>query len=194
MSFATFVARLSMQRAISRMKSEPVSVPLTLKGRPLLVLLPRDQRNLTVVKQVLAEIIEIFGDTTITLLAFPGGDVQSIFPTKGIRIISPPPSALNWQKLPSRSFLEMMRKEKFEFIFDTNLDENRFAARILLEFPKAVRFGCSDLLGAPFLNLEIKTKYSRDRRLIYSSILEVIAGLGKSGKSGRTMSEEHLCI
>lgn len=194
MSFRSFAARLSMRRAISRMKSEPVSVPLVFKGRPLLVLLPKEQRHLTIVKQVLPEVIEIFGDTNITLLAFPGGDVQSIFPTKGIRIISPSPSVLNWQKLPSRSFLETLRKDKFEYIFDTNLDENRFAARILLEFPKAVRFGCSDLLGAPFLNLEIKTKYARDRRLIYSSILEVIAALGKSGQKGRTISEEPLCI
>jgi hypothetical protein len=183
-----------MQRAISRMKSEPVSVPLTLKGRPLLVLLPKDQRNLTIVKQVLPEVIDIFGDTSITLLAFPGGEVQSIFPTKGIRIISPPPSVLSWQKLPARSFLELLRRDKYEYIFDTNLEENRFAARILLEFPKAVRFGCSERLGAPYLNLEIKTKYTRDRRLIYSSILEVIAALGKSGQRGRAVSEEHLCI
>jgi hypothetical protein len=193
MGIKSFAAQWNLRRQSRRLQPEPVTFPLTLTGRSLLVLLPMEQRHLTVVKQVLPDIVELFGDRQIHLLAYPGTDVQSIFPTKGLNITSPPRTVLNWQGLPSRSFLETLHKTKFEYVFDANLEDNLFAARVLLEFPKAVRFGCSGRLGAPFFNLEIKTKYMRDRRLIYSSILEVVAELSHVGKLHDSTIEEQPC-
>lgn len=193
MGIKSFAAQWALRRVCGRLHAEPVSFPLTLTGKSLLVLLPMEQRHLTVVKQVLPDIIELFGNRQIHLLAYPGTEVQSIFPTKGLQITSPSRTVLNWQGLPSRSFLDSLHKTKFEFLFDTNLEDNLFAARVLLEFPQAVRFGCSGRLGAPYFNLEIKTKYMRDRRLIYSSILEVVAELSHVGRLHDSTIEEQPC-
>jgi hypothetical protein len=157
------------------------------------VLLPASQRELTIVKQILPEITAIFGGRNVSLLAYPNTHVESIFPTKGFRIISPGRSALGWSGLPSHSFLDKLMQNRYDYVFDTNLSENRFAARILLCFPDAVRFGHKGHLGLPYLNLEVKTKFLRDRRLIYRSILEVIANLTQAGRQSDNMIEEQPC-
>jgi hypothetical protein len=193
MGIKSLSSRLSLVRAASKIKSSSLSLPLQLKDKSLLVLLPAVQRELTVVKQVLPEITTVFGDRNVYLLAFPDTHVESIFPTKGFRIISPGKSALNWSGLPTRAFLEKLGQNKFDYIFDTNLTENRFAARILLSFPGAVRFGHKGNLGHPYLNLEIKTKFLRDRRLIYRSILEVVANLSRAASQSDNMIEEQSC-
>ncbi len=177
MGIRSIAAKIALSRASSKITSRQLSLPLSLKGKKLLVLLPSTQRDLTIVKQVLPEITSLFGDRDVHLMACPGSNIQSIFPSKGFQIISPSKSNMNWCNLPTGSFLEKIKKNNFDYIFDTNLEENIFAARILLNFPDAVRFGCRGHLGLPFINLEIKTKYLRDRRLIYRSILEVIAAL-----------------
>jgi len=171
----TLFAKVCLARASSRLAGKPVALPLAVIGKSLLVLLPSQQRDLTIIKQVLPDITRLFGEDRIYLLANPGTEVESIFPSKGFHIISPAPSSANWLRLPSQTFLDKLKKHAFDYIFDTNLEENLFASRILLSFPDAVRFGANGRLGHPFLNLEIKTKYSRDRHLIYASILEVIA-------------------
>jgi hypothetical protein len=145
------------------------------------------------VKQVLPDITSVFGGRNVHLLAFPGSNVESIFPSKGFRIISPGKSTLSWSGLPSRSFLEKLSQNRFDYVFDTNLTDNRFAARILLHFPNAVRFGHRGHLGHPYLNLEIKTKFLRDRRLIYRSIIEVIANLARAGCHLDNTIEEQPC-
>lgn len=177
MGIRSMAAKISLSRASLKTKTRQLSLPLTIKGKKLLVLLPAVQRDLTVVKQVLPEITSMFGDRDVHLLACPGSNIRSIFPSKGFQIISPTKSNLNWCHLPTGSFLDKVKKFNFDYIFDTNLEENRFAARILLNFPNAIRFGCRGHLGLPYINLEVKTKYLRDRRLIYRSILEVIAAL-----------------
>lgn len=180
MGIKSLAARIYLSRASSRLTPAPLSLPLILKGRTLLVLLPAAQRDLTVVKQILPDITKLFGDENVYLLACPNTNVRSIFPSKGFRIITPDKSAVNWCNLPAREFLNKLQKHNFDFIFDTNLEENRFAARILLSFPTAVRFGSKGSLGLPYLNLEVKTKFLRDRRLIYRSILEVMANISQS--------------
>jgi len=180
MKIKTLLARVYLSRAASKTHSSSLSLPLDFTDKALLVLLPSEQRELTVVKQVLPDITTIFGTRNVHLLAFPGTQVESIFPSKGFRIISPGRSVVGWSGLPTRAFLERMRAYKFDYIFETNLSENLFAARILLEFPEAVRFGNMGHLGLPYLNLEIKTRYLRDRRQIYRSILEVVGNLANN--------------
>jgi hypothetical protein len=179
MGIKSLAARFCLSRASSKLNLDPLSLPLSLKGKSLLVLLPAIQADLTVVKQILPKVTELFGENNVYLLAHPNTDVQSIFPSKGIRIITPSRSSVNWCRLPCQSFLEKLKKWDFDYVFDTNLDENSFAARILLNFPGAVRFGINGRLGLPYLNLEVKTKYLRDRRLIYRSILEVLTNISQ---------------
>ncbi len=180
MGIKTLAAKFALSRAAAKVSSSPLSLPLQLRGKSLLVLLPDNMRDLAVVKQILPGIIRLFGEEAVHLLASPESDIQSIFPSKGIRIISPEPGALGWSGLPAHSFLERLRAQKFEFVFDTNLEKNDFAARVLLLYPGAVRFGAAGRLGLPYLNLEIKTRYGRDRGLIYECILEVIEHLSQT--------------
>ena len=180
MGIKSLAAKIYLNRLSARLQPTPLSLPLKLKGKSLLVLLPESQRDLTIVKQILPEITHLFGDDSVFLLAAPQTKVRSIFPSKGFHIITPGKSAVNWCHLPAQSFLDKLKKKNFDYVFDTNLDENRFAARILLSFPSAVRFGSKGRLGLPYLNLEVKTKFLRDRRLIYRSILEVVGNISRS--------------
>jgi hypothetical protein len=193
MGIKSLVSKVGLSRAASKIRSKPLSLPLVLENRSLLVLLPAAQRELTVVKQVLPDITSVFGSRNVYLLAYPGTSVESIFPSKGFRIISPDKSSMNWSGLPTRSFLEKLMQNRFDYIFDSNLTENRFAAKILLSFPDAVRFGHKGHLGLPYLNLEIKTKFLRDRRLIYRSILEVVANLAQVTGHPDNLIEEQPC-
>lgn len=180
MGFKALWAKMSLSRTASRICSVPLSLPLQLAGRPLLVLLPDRQRDLTVVKQVLPDIIRLFGEDAVHLLAPPLSEIESIFPSKGIKIISPGRNTVNWCGLPTRPFLDRLRGQRFDYLFDTNLEDNPFASCILLQFPTAVRFGAAGRLGLPYLNLEIKTRYLRDRGLVYHCILEVMEHLSQN--------------
>lgn len=186
MGIKSVAAKLVLKRASMRLDSLALSIPLNLYGKSILVLLPDNHPDLTIFKQVLPNITTLFGENNVYLLASPDIEVQTILPTKGLRIITPSRSSVNWLHLPTANFLEKLKKWDFDFIFDANLDENRFAARILLNFPKAVRFGCNGLLGPPYLNLEIKTRYLRDRRLIYRSLLEVLRDISQSQNANAT--------
>ncbi|MCK5125036.1 MAG: hypothetical protein KAR42_02165 [candidate division Zixibacteria bacterium] len=190
MGIKSLAAKMVLSRASSKVAVAPLSLPLELKGKTLLVLLPAIQRDLTIVKQILPEVTTYFGDRNVFLMACPDTHVESIFPSKGFRIMSPKKSDANWCELPSKVFLDRLSQKKFDYIFDTNLEENQFAARILLQFPEAIRFGSTGHLGLPYINLEVKTNYLRDRRLIYRSILEVVGNLAKPTGPHKTVSEE----
>ncbi|MFH1700362.1 MAG: hypothetical protein ABIE07_07210 [Candidatus Zixiibacteriota bacterium] len=190
MGIKSIASKISLARASSNTILRPLSLPLDIQDKSLLVLLPSIQRDLMIVKQVLPEIQAYFGDRNVFLLASPDTNVLSIFPSKGFNILSPGKSDTNWCDLPSSSFIEKLRSYNFDYIFDTNLEENRYAAKILLGFPQAIRFGANGRLGLPYLNLEVKTKYLRDRRLIYHSILEVVANLTKTPKPISKVSKE----
>jgi hypothetical protein len=180
MGIKAIAASLVLKRASSRLETRPLSLPFTLKGKSILVLLPNSHVDLTVFKQMLPRITALFGENNVYLLTCPDIEVQSILPSKGLRIITPSKSSVNWFRLPTQSFLAKLKKWDFDFVFDANLQENKFAARVLLTFPNAVRFGCNGRLGHPYLNLEIKTRYLRDRRLIYRSLLEVLRDIAHS--------------
>jgi hypothetical protein len=180
MGIKALSARLTLKRTAAKVASAPLSLPLQLKGKSLLVLLPDTLHDLAVVKQTLPGIIRLFGEESVHLLASPESNIQSIFPSKGIRIITPELGAVGWNRLPSHAFLQRMRGYSFDFIFDANIGKNDFAARILLLYPDAVRFGAAGRLGLPYLNLEIKTRYGRDLGLMYECILEVIEHLSRT--------------
>ena len=193
MGIKSIVSKFGLSRAASKTPSGSLSLPLELKDKSLLVILPASQRELTVVKQILPDITAVFGSLNVHLLAYPDTYVESIFPSKGFKIIAPNKAALSWSGLPNRAFLDKIKQNRFDYIFDTNLSENLFAARILLSFPEAVRFGHKGNLGHPYLNLEIKTKFLRDRRLIYRSILEVVANLATATYHPDNQIEEQPC-
>lgn len=190
MGIKSLTAKLMLSRASAKATPSPLSIPLDLENKSLLVLLPSVQRDLTIVKQILPDVTDYFGNRNVFLLAGPDSNVDSIFPSKGFRIISPKKSDTNWCELPTKAFLEKLGQQQFDYIFDTNLEENQFAARILLHFPKAIRFGSNGHLGLPYINLAVKTKYLRDRRLIYRSILEVVGNLASSARPHNKVSEE----
>ena len=177
MGIRSLVASFSLARVCRLLNTEPLTLPLALKDKNLLVLLPANLADLTVFKQILPQVISLFGENNVYLLAGPEMEVQSIFSSKGLHIIAPSKTSVNWCRLPTQAFLEKLKKLSFDYVFDGNFESNHFAARILLNFPRAVRFGCNPRLGHPYLNLEIKTRYLRDRRLIYRSIMEVLGDI-----------------
>ena len=71
-------------------------------------------------------------------------------------------------------------------VLDMNLQPSRFIAMILLSFPNAIRIGRGNHLGEPFYNLEIKTKFLRDERNIYRSLLETLGQITNKKLEGLT--------
>lgn len=145
-----------------------------LSPKNILVCLPPGLRELTLVKQFLPTISYLFKSSHITLLAMPGVRVTDIYPRKGFQILSPATNQLTWTGLPKKSYLNMLKDYDFDMILDLNLEQTVFTSRVLLSFPKAIRIGRGNHLGEPFYNLEIKTKYLRDKRNIYRSLLDTL--------------------
>ncbi len=161
-----------------RMKNFPVvsiSVPADFyKITGVLICLPPGQRELTMIKNLLPQLQHLFSGLQLTLLASPESSIFSIFPRRGLNILAPSKSHHNWAGLPKSAWLETLKKEKFEMILDFNLTPNYFVQGILLNFPSAIRVGIANQLGHPFYNLEVKTRYYRDEKNIYKSLIETL--------------------
>lgn len=178
MGLRTWVAGLQLGQLRRKMESSPIQIPTDLlRTKHLLVCLPSGLRELTMVKQFLPTIATLFRQADVTLLALPGIQVTDIYPRKGFQIITPSVDQLGWAGLPKRGFLQMLRGYNVDLVLDLNLDNSAFTSTVLLNFPKAVRIGRGNHLGEPYYNLEIKTKYLRDERNIYRSILETLGDL-----------------
>lgn len=153
----------------------PISLPGDLaKIKNVLVCLPPDQRELTMIKQFLPDLSRAFAESEIYLMASPGSSVYDIFPRKGYRIMTPTANHVSWCGLASKRYVKLLRENTYDLILDFNLSPNYFSQSILLSFPKAIRIGKGNSLGTPYYNLEIKTKFIRDEKNIYKSIIATI--------------------
>lgn len=169
------LARWQISRLQKHLEPVQFSFPADLmKPKHVLVCLPGKLRELTLVKQFLPQISALFKSADITLLAMPGVKVADMYPRKGYHILTPSTEQLSWAGLPKKSYLATLRDYKYDMIIDMNLEYNYFTQAILLSFPAAVRLGRGNHLGNPFYNFEIKTKYLRDEKNIYRSLLETI--------------------
>ncbi|RKX25611.1 MAG: hypothetical protein DRP47_09530 [Candidatus Zixiibacteriota bacterium] len=181
MSVKNLIARAKVNRLKQKMQMVTFDFPASLqKPKSVLVCLPGELRELTLVKQFLPRITEVFKPAPITLLAMPGLMITDIFPRKGFSILTPTTDQITWSGVAKKSYLQMLAKEKFDLILDLNFNPSWFTSSILLNFPQAVRVGRGNHLGKPYYNLEIKTKYLRDERNIYRSLLETLQLLKES--------------
>lgn len=178
MRIKEFLAGLKLRQTISRMESPSFVFPGVL-ARPerILVCLPRGLRELTLVKQFLPDITSLFKPAEITLLSMPGTKVSDIYPRKGYRVVTPTLDQLTWTGLPKKNFLKTLQEHKFDLLLDFNLESSVFTSGVLLSFPTALRIGRGNHRGNPYYNLEIKTKYLRDERNIYRSLIETLAAI-----------------
>ena len=178
MGIKHWVANIQLANLKRRAELNSFNIPSDLlKTRHILVCLPGGLRELTLVKQFLPTISTLFRQSDITLLAMPGIQVTDIYPRKGFQIITPSMDQLGWSGLPKRTFLSTLHGYNFDMVLDMNLEQSMFTATVLLNVPKAIRVGRGNHLGKPFYNLEIKTKYLRDERNIYRSMLETLGNL-----------------
>ena len=172
MGLRDFVASVQIGMKKKKVDGRQLSFPADLqKPKHVMVCLPEGLRELTLVKQLLPTIAHLFKPADITLLALPGVKVYDMYPRKGFQILTPAMEQVSWSGLPKKSYLAMLAEHQFDTILDLNLKESFFTSTVLLYFPEAVRIGRGNHLGSPFYNLEIKTKYLRDERNIYRSLL-----------------------
>jgi len=126
------------------------------------------------IKQFLPDLSRTFAEAEINLMASPGSSGYDIFPRKGYRIMTPTSQHISWCGLASKRYLKLLRENMYDLILDFNLSQNYFSQSILLAFPKAIKIGKGNSLGPPYYNLEIKTKFIRDEKNIYKSIITTI--------------------
>lgn len=187
MGIKGFLAALQVGHIRKKIESSELSFPGAIqRPRHILVCLPAGLRELTLVKQFLPTITHLFKQADVTLLAMPGIKVYDIYPRKGFQILTPSTDQLTWTGLPKKSYLKHLSEQKFDMILDMNLEQSNFTSTVLLSFPKAVRIGRGNHLGEPYYNLEIKTKYLRDERNIYKSLLETLGSMINRPVDGAT--------
>ncbi|MEA2030792.1 MAG: hypothetical protein U9N55_04255 [candidate division Zixibacteria bacterium] len=175
MSIKDIIAKSKVNRLKQKMQVVQFDFPSSLqKPKRILVCLPGELRELTTIKQFLPKITELFKPASISLLAMPGLMITDIFPRKGFSILTPTLDQLAWSGVAKKSYLQVLKRENFDLILDMNLNQSWFTSSILLNFPGAIRIGRGNHLGEPYYNLEIKTKYLRDERNIYRSLLEIL--------------------
>lgn len=184
MSFKSMIGRVQLRQMRNNMEPAVVAFPASLvKPKHILVCLPGSLRELTLLKQFLPSIKEMFKGAEISLLALPGVRVYDMYPRKGFHILSPSADQITWAGLPKKSYVKTLQDFKFDLILDLNLESNLFISGILLNFPAAVRIGRGNHLGEPYYNLEIKTRYLRDERNIYRSMLRTISTIQNATKA-----------
>jgi hypothetical protein len=187
MSLRDFMARMQIRYLKKQVQGRQMSIPGDLLSpKRILVCLPGGLRELTMVKQLLPAITQLFKSADITLLALPGVKVYDIYPRKGFQILTPSLDQVTWAGLPKKGFLATLSERRFDAILDLNLETSSFISTVLLKFPDAIRIGRGNHLGTPFYNLEIKTKYLRDERNIYRSLLATLAAMMNRPVEGLT--------
>lgn len=158
-----------------RFKSGEINLPDDINlVTSLLVLLPPGQRELTMIKNLLPEMNKTFPGAKICLLASPGSTIYNIFPRRGFYILTPASNQLSWGGTAKKEYIAKLKEDKFDMLLDMNLETNYFSQGILLAFPDAIRVGPANRLGQPYYNLEIKTRFLRDEKNIYKSMIETV--------------------
>lgn len=171
-----FFAKIKLQQLIKRMDSTPRSFPGDLRSpKRILICLPSTLRELTLVKQFLPKVSAMFKNAQVSLLTNPNVRVHDIYPRRGYQILTSSSDQLGWTGFPKPAYLTMLKEYKFDMVLDFNLQYSLFTSAVLLSFPRAIRIGQGNHLGQPYYNLEIKTRYLRDERNIYRSILDTLA-------------------
>ena len=166
------------------MDPKTVAFPESLaKPKRILICLPGGLRELTLLKQFLPGIKEMFKGAEISLLSLPGVRVYDMYPRKGFHILSPTVDQMTWAGLPKKSYMKTLKEFDFDLVLDLNLNMTPFTSGVLLNFPAAVRIGRGNHLGEPYYNLEIKTRYLRDERNIYRSILRTLSTIKNATKA-----------
>jgi hypothetical protein len=189
MGLKDWLSSANVARSRRKMEKITLSFPNSLlQPKHVLVCLPGTLRELTLVKQFLPSINQLFKPADITLLSMPEVRLSDIYPRKGFQILTPTSDQVTWAGLPKKSYIEHLRTYKFDAVLDMNLQPSRFVAMILLSFPNAIRIGRGNHLGEPFYNLEIKTKFLRDERNIYRSLLETLGQITNKKLEGLTTS------
>jgi hypothetical protein len=179
---------MQLKRATNRMETTAFDFPSALsQPKHVLVCLPRGLRELTLVKQFLPNLSDLFKPADITLLSAPGIRIADIYPRKGFQILTPSSEQLSWSGLPKKSFIKSLHEHKFDAVIDLNLQASPFVSWVLVNLPDALRIGRGNHLGQPYYNLEIKTRYLRDERNIYRSLIETLELLkGAQRNNSRT--------
>ncbi len=174
-SLKKILAGAKLRMMLRSYQSAVISLPGDLRNcRNVLVCLPPEQRELTMIKGLLPDISRIFSESEIYLMASPNSTIYDIFPRKGYRIMTPTSQHLTWSGLASRIYIKQLRETNYNLILDLNLTSSSFARSILLAFPEAIKIGRSNVLGTPYYNIEIKTKFIRDAKNIYRSMIDTI--------------------
>ena len=191
MSVKDIVARVKLNQRRKHMNPGEMNFPKAVKSpRRVLVCLPQELRELTLVKQFLPRITEMYRSADITLLAMPGVKIADMFPRKGFNILVPTMDQVTWSGLAKRAYIENLKSSgSYDLVLDLNLSTSWFTSSVLLSMPDAVRVGRGNHLGQPFYNLEIKTKYLRDERNIYRSLLSTLQLL-KEGSTAKNASAD----
>ncbi len=192
MSFKRFVAQVKLTQLRRRMDSATFQFPDALRTpKQILVCMPGELRELTLLKQFLPDIRDLFKPATVTLLSMPGLQIADIFPRKGFNVLTPSADQMSWSGLAKRSYIDFLRNYKFDIVLDLNLEPSQFTSSVLLQYPEALRIGRGNHLGQPFYNLEIKTRYLRDERNIYRSLIETLKLL-KDGRPPAQPADDSL--
>ena len=187
-SLRKVAAGFHLQMLLRKFQPMSFSLPGDMsKLKNILVCLPPDQRQLTMIKDFLPELTRIFKESEIYLMASPGRSVYDIFPRKGYRIMTPTSNHVSWSGLATKNYIDLLQENTYDLILDLNLHPNRFAQSILLAFPDAIRIGNRNSLGVPHYNIEIKTRFVRDEKKIYRSIIETIDRLKNSAQANNNI-------
>jgi hypothetical protein len=189
MKLKSFLANIKLYHQKERLEPEVFDFPDSIQSpKQILVCLPEGLRELTLVKQFLPTLATLFKSSDFSLISMPGVRVADIYPRKGFNIISPSSDQVTWSGVAKKSFLANLSQYNFDMVIDLNFENSAFTSSILLNFPKAIRVGKGNHRGDPFYNLEIKTRYLRDERNIYRSLLDTLALL-KTGRSSETRAQ-----
>ncbi len=190
MGFRSILATWQVGRLRKNIDTVEFSFPGDLlKPRHIMVCLPEGLRELTLVKQFLPTIRDMFKPADVTLLSMPGVKVHDIYPRKGFQILTPSMDQLTWSGLPKKNYVQHLSDQKFDMILDLSIEASNFTSAILLSFPRAVRIGRGNHLGEPYYNVEIKTKYLRDERNIYRSLLDTLGALLQRPSNGHSSAK-----
>ena len=135
---------------------------------------PNEQKS---ADNFIKELTELFDQARFTLVGNRDAGVKRVDYLKKATKLEPSYTEMLWSGLPGRQFVDKVVKEDADVLIELAVRKDYFNAYVAACSKVPVRIGNYGSWGSPIYNLEIKSNYIQNEKLILRSIMDVLKSL-----------------
>lgn len=152
-----FLAKMLLSRSNRRLfKTKAFSLTQRLKeSRKILICMPANMNSLTITKDLLSTLAEIFKGKAISVF-LPILKTEGYLPSPaGYNVIYPHKEDLKIFSIPKKSLIQRLSEHQFDISLDLDLEDSFFNSYLCLKCKIPLRLGARGKRSFPFYNVQL---------------------------------------